>query len=79
MYLSCSEIGQDGLNLVEQDGHNAWIEEALQGGNQTYLLLQVTNIASPHCRHCRQDLELYLYQDPLAVGNVIDQLLCMNN
>ena len=41
MMFSCSEGGQEGLNLVEQDGHNAWIEEVLEGGNQTYLLLQV--------------------------------------
>ena len=73
MYFSCSEIGQNGLNLVEQNGHNAWIEDALPGGNQTYLLLQVTNISlttlqSPH-----------FYQDSVAVGNLIDELLCMNN
>ena len=40
--------------MVEETGHNAWLEEVEEGENQTYLLLH----------------------DPLAVGNLIDSLLC---
>ena len=39
--LSCLETGEEGVNLVEVTGHNAWLEEAERGENQTYLLLQV--------------------------------------
>ena len=43
LYLSsCEETGQLGINVVETTGHNAWLEEAEQGENQTYLLLQVS-------------------------------------
>ena len=43
LYLSsCEETGQLGINVVETTGHNAWLEEAEQGENQTYLILQVS-------------------------------------
>ena len=37
--ISCQETGNDGRNEVEYDGNNFWLEEAVGGSNQTYLLL----------------------------------------